>query len=299
MRACEIARSLGWVEPTLAAMEGLEALYRHTGRSTEWKRLVDEFPRGLVEASSGGPLPGLETEWAIVTRYRAGLATAEAVLGAFPADAASALPEQLFAWRRNPWSEQFLRGLYDRLFRYLGQTRRLRGPALMLAQQLPQLADQLQRQAAVVPPFKERVGRLPGREISREGPPLDAVLDHVGHRVAHRPQVMCHRAADGDGEVRHHLPGPWLEYCPLLIGQVRRVPRRAVTAPAARRRAARAGVPGRGRVNRHENPWRRRWLVTSPLPGVHFVSYAKTPHSDQIDTLTPRTPDLHRLSTGS
>ena len=54
MRAFEIARSHGWVEPMIGTMEGLGALYQHTGRATEWKRLVDEFPRGLVEASPEG-----------------------------------------------------------------------------------------------------------------------------------------------------------------------------------------------------------------------------------------------------
>lgn len=78
--------------------------------------------------------------------------------------------------------------------------------------------------------------------------------------------VMHHRAADGDGEVLHHLTRPRLEYCPLLTGQVRRVPRHAVMTQAARRCAASA--PGRGRVNRHQDPWRTRWLDTSPLPGV-------------------------------
>ena len=135
-----------------------------------------------------------------------------------------------------------------------GARRRLHGPALVLAQQFPQAADQLLRQPAVVPPLPERVRRLPRREIDRERPPLDPVLDHIVHRVAHRPQVMDHRPAHRDRQVRHHLPRPRLQHSPLLIGQVRRVARAAVPAPAPRRGAT--GVPGRGQVNRHPGPWR-------------------------------------------
>ena len=97
---------------------------------------------------------------------------------------------------------------------------RLRGPALVLAQQLPQPGDQRLRQAAAVPPLEERVYRLPRREIDREGTPLDPVLHHIGNRVAHRPQVMDHRPANGNGKVPHYLACPRLEYRPLLIGQV-------------------------------------------------------------------------------
>jgi hypothetical protein len=127
--------------------------------------------------------------------------------------------------------------------------------ALVLAQQLPQPGDQRLRQAAPVPPLKERVRRLPGREIDGKRPPLDPVLHHVADRVAHRPQIMDHRAAHRDRQLRHHLPCPGFEHRPLLIGQVRRVSRPAVTAPAARRRASGAGIAGRGRVNRHASPW--------------------------------------------
>ena len=93
-------------------------------------------------------------------------------------------------------------------------------------------------EAAAVPPLEERIHRLPRRQIDRQRPPLHAVLHHVGHRVAHRPQVMDHRAPDGDGELRHHLPGPRLQHGPLRIGEVRGIARPAVMAPAARRGAS-------------------------------------------------------------
>jgi len=133
-------------------------------------------------------------------------------------------------------------------------SRRLRGPALILPQQLPQPAHQLRRETAAVPPLEERVHRLPRGEIDRERPPLDAVLGHVRDGVAHRPQVMDHRPPDGDGQLRHHLPRPGLQHLPLGIGQVRRIARPTVAAPAARR-GARGGEPGRDRVNRHAGPW--------------------------------------------
>jgi hypothetical protein len=86
-------------------------------------------------------------------------------------------------------------------------------------------------------------------------PPLDAVLDHVRDGIAHRPQVMDHRAPHGDGQPGHHLPGPQLQHGPLGIVQVRRIARPTVTAPAARRDAG-GGKPGRDRVNLHVGPWR-------------------------------------------
>jgi hypothetical protein len=132
---------------------------------------------------------------------------------------------------------------------------RVFAPALVLPQQFPQPGDERLRQAAAVPPLEKRVRRLPRREIDREGTPLDAVLDHVGDGIAHGPQVMDHRPADGDGELAHHFPGPRLQHVPLLVGQVRGVARPTVTAPAARR-GARGGEPGRDRVNRHTGPWR-------------------------------------------
>ena len=149
----------------------------------------------------------------------------------------------------------------------------------------------LLRQAAVVPPLPERVHRLPRREIDGEGTPLDPVLHHVGNRVAHRPQVMHHRAAHRDRQLPHDLPCPRLQHRPLLVGQVRRVARHAVMAPAARRHAVQAGVPGRGKVNRHEDPWQELAGYLSVTRGL-FVSYGNTPHSDQIYTITPHLADL-------
>lgn len=95
LHARELARSHGWAKPMIGAMEGLSVLYQHTGRASEWKRLVDEFRPDLADAATGGPLPDLETEWAIMTRYRVGLA--QDVLNWAEAER---LQQALVNWRR-------------------------------------------------------------------------------------------------------------------------------------------------------------------------------------------------------
>ncbi len=50
-----------------------------------------------------------------------GSEAAEAILDGLDPEAFSAA-DQLFAWRQSPWSTEFLHGLYNRLFSYLGQT---------------------------------------------------------------------------------------------------------------------------------------------------------------------------------
>ena len=125
-------------------------------------------------------------------------------------------------------------------------SRRLRGPSLMLAQQLAQPGDERLRQAAAVPPLEEGVRRLPRRQIDGQGAPLDSVLHHVRHGVAHRPQVMHHRPAYGDGEFAHHLARPRLEHRPLGIGQV-------------------GGV--HGRRSRHQQPGEAQGWRTRPRQG--------------------------------
>ena len=88
----------------------------------------------------------------------------------------------------------------------------------------------------------------------REGPPLDPVLDHVGHRVAHRPQVMGHRAADRDGELP---PSPPVPAAPAPPTAHRSGPTgdrgggHGTSSPATRSSRWRSG---RGRVTRHETP---------------------------------------------
>jgi hypothetical protein len=44
------------------ALEGLRALYGHTGRAIEWQRLVDELVPEFTDPASGGPHSGREQE---------------------------------------------------------------------------------------------------------------------------------------------------------------------------------------------------------------------------------------------
>jgi tetratricopeptide (TPR) repeat protein len=72
------ARSLayqhGWWDAVISTMQGLLVLYDPTGRSSEWKRLVDEIVPYFVDAETSMPLPGREKDWVIVTQYRVNLA---------------------------------------------------------------------------------------------------------------------------------------------------------------------------------------------------------------------------------
>lgn len=77
LHACQLARSHGWLEPLIAALQGLRQSYAHTGRRAEWKRLVEEIVPSFVDPADDSPLPGLEEEWSVVTSYRVGLAREE------------------------------------------------------------------------------------------------------------------------------------------------------------------------------------------------------------------------------
>src|ERR1035441_3871279 len=46
-------------------MQGLNQLYRHTGRTTEWSRLVEEIVPDFIDPTNEGPLPGKEEDYGI------------------------------------------------------------------------------------------------------------------------------------------------------------------------------------------------------------------------------------------
>jgi hypothetical protein len=50
-------------------------LYEQTGRWVEWARLVDELVPDLTDPAGGGPRPGLEEEWRLLTGSRVRLAS--------------------------------------------------------------------------------------------------------------------------------------------------------------------------------------------------------------------------------
>jgi tetratricopeptide (TPR) repeat protein len=69
-----LSRAHGWGLCVLSMMQGLIALYDHTGRRAEWARLVNEIVPDFVDPANEGPIPGREYEWSIVTGYRVKLA---------------------------------------------------------------------------------------------------------------------------------------------------------------------------------------------------------------------------------
>lgn len=60
---------IDWSDPITSAMQGLRALYEHTGRRTEWQRLVDEIVPDFVEADTGMPRSGLESQWLFISQW--------------------------------------------------------------------------------------------------------------------------------------------------------------------------------------------------------------------------------------
>jgi len=77
LHARRLARVQGWWDPVISAMQGLRQFYGHTGRRAEWKRLVEEIVPDFVDPANGGPLPGREGRWSLVTEYRVRLAREE------------------------------------------------------------------------------------------------------------------------------------------------------------------------------------------------------------------------------
>jgi tetratricopeptide (TPR) repeat protein len=72
-----LARLNSWWPGVICAMQGLRALYQHTGRRAEWSRLVEEIRPDFVDSATDGPLPGKEEEWIPVTEYLVRLAREE------------------------------------------------------------------------------------------------------------------------------------------------------------------------------------------------------------------------------
>ena len=95
LRARHLARGHGWWHLVIDAMQGLRALYEHTGRTVEWRRLVDELNPDLTDPATDGPLPGREEQWAVLTSYRIRIAQQ-----ARDWPAAQHLEQARIGWRR-------------------------------------------------------------------------------------------------------------------------------------------------------------------------------------------------------
>jgi tetratricopeptide (TPR) repeat protein len=95
LRARYLALSRHWHDLIIGAMQGLSALYGHTGRTVEWRRLVDELIPEFADPASGGPLPGRGEDWSILAAYRIDIARA-----ARDWPAARQLQDVQIAWHR-------------------------------------------------------------------------------------------------------------------------------------------------------------------------------------------------------
>ena len=69
LHARALARRKAWWGGVTSATQGLHALYEHTGRGAEWAHLVWEIVPDFVDPSTGGPLPGREEHWSLITGY--------------------------------------------------------------------------------------------------------------------------------------------------------------------------------------------------------------------------------------
>jgi len=74
LHARALSRRRCWWPEVIGAMQGLRALYDHTGRRGEWARLVEGIVPDFVDPGTEGPLAGREQNWSLVTQYRVRLA---------------------------------------------------------------------------------------------------------------------------------------------------------------------------------------------------------------------------------
>jgi tetratricopeptide (TPR) repeat protein len=100
LRARDLAIEHHWPVMIIAAMQGLGGLYGLTGRAVEWRRLVTELIPVLTDPATGGPRPGLEEQWAVLTGYRIGVAK-----DLRQWDTVQQLAQALIAWRRQHAAE--------------------------------------------------------------------------------------------------------------------------------------------------------------------------------------------------
>jgi tetratricopeptide (TPR) repeat protein len=95
-----LARAAGLWPAAVGCLQGLLILYQRTGRDSEWARFVADIAPDLTDPATGGPLPGREQQWSVVTNYRARLAEA-----ARDWPTAATLQDALTAWHREGAAE--------------------------------------------------------------------------------------------------------------------------------------------------------------------------------------------------
>ena len=94
--ALTLARAAQRWTDALGCLQGLRALYQRTGRDGEWARLVTDIIPDFIDTATGGPLPGREGRWGIITEYRVRLA-----VSARDWPTATRLQHALIAWARD------------------------------------------------------------------------------------------------------------------------------------------------------------------------------------------------------
>ena len=80
----------------IGCLQGLRVLYQRTGRDGEWARLVEQVTPEFIDPATGGPLPGRDDQWSLITEYRVQLAMATRD---WPA--ATRLQHTLLTWARD------------------------------------------------------------------------------------------------------------------------------------------------------------------------------------------------------
>jgi tetratricopeptide (TPR) repeat protein len=94
--ALSLARTGGLWDAAVGCLQGLRVLYARTGRDGEWARLVAAVTPDFADPATGGPLPGRDDYWSIITEYRVDLAER-----ARDWPAATTLQTALIAWNRD------------------------------------------------------------------------------------------------------------------------------------------------------------------------------------------------------
>lgn len=74
LNALRLAQKYGWHNAMIGLLQGLYALYEHTGRRAEWASLLDEIKTEFVDPETDWPIPGRERGWFFINQRRVVLA---------------------------------------------------------------------------------------------------------------------------------------------------------------------------------------------------------------------------------
>jgi tetratricopeptide (TPR) repeat protein len=94
--ALDLARAGGLWDAAGGCLQGLRTLYDRTGRDGEWAQLVTDITPDFTDPDTGGPLPGRDDSWGLITSYRVRIAWQ-----ARDWSTATTLQNALIAWQRD------------------------------------------------------------------------------------------------------------------------------------------------------------------------------------------------------